>query len=229
MISMTCRLEHAGTHPRLLSPVSWLSESQSMFLASTVTLYFELLVIRYLPSEVRIFTNLKNLPLVASFFGIGLGMLLGNSRMRLKTVFPVATALLFLLIRFASPLHLSFGDMSWEYSLGSPDGLIARVWSVIRFLVVVLGLSALIIVFFAMLGGFVGQFLKHLPSLRGYGVNLAGGLTGMALFSLLAFLHRGPATWLLLGFLLLTPLIARDRLSLVVLAIVVCAVAIPQP
>jgi hypothetical protein len=65
--------------------------------------------------------------------------------MRLKTVFPFATALLFLLIRFASPLHLSFGDMSWEYSLGLPDGFIARVWSVIRFLVVGLGLSALII------------------------------------------------------------------------------------
>src|ERR1700737_4949968 len=82
--SVTVRLENACTHPRLLSQVSWLSESQSMFLASTVTLYFELLVIRYLPSEVCIFTNLKNLPLVASFFGTGLGMLLGNSRMRLK-------------------------------------------------------------------------------------------------------------------------------------------------
>jgi hypothetical protein len=44
-------------------------------------------------------------------------------------------------------LHLSFGDMSWEYSLGLPDGFIARVWSVIRFLVVGLGLSALIIFF----------------------------------------------------------------------------------
>jgi len=64
-----------------------------MFLASTITLYFELLVIRYLPSEVRIFTNLKNLPLVASFFGMGLGMILSNSWMRLKTVFPFATAL----------------------------------------------------------------------------------------------------------------------------------------
>jgi len=93
LASTTGRLEHADTHPRLLSQVSWLSESQSMFLASTTTLYFELLVIRYLPSEVRIFTNLKNLPLVASFFGIGLGMILGNSRMRLKTVFPFATAL----------------------------------------------------------------------------------------------------------------------------------------
>ena len=73
-----------------------------------------------------------------------------------------------------------------------------------------------------MLGGFVGEFLKRLPSLRGYEGNLAGGLTGLALFSLLAFLQRGPTTWLLLGFLLLAPLIASDRLTLVVLAIRVC-------
>ena len=86
-------MDEQGPEPGSQSQVSWLSESQSMFLASTITLYFELLVIRYLPSEVRIFTNLKNPPLVASFFGIGLGMILGNSRMRLKTVFPFATAL----------------------------------------------------------------------------------------------------------------------------------------
>jgi len=194
-----------------------------------VTLYFELLIIRYLSSEVRVFTNLKNLPLVAGFFGIGLGMLLGSPRMRLRTVFPAAAALLLVPTRFAALLHLSFPDMSWEYGLGSPGVLSSRLLYVIRFLVVGLGFSALTIVFFTVLGGFVGQYMKRLPSLRSYGVNLAGGLAGMALFSLLAFLHLGPATWLLLGFLLLAPLVARDRVTLVVLAVVVCAVAIPEP
>ncbi|MGC2150718.1 MAG: hypothetical protein WA618_01640, partial [Terriglobales bacterium] len=51
-------------------------EELTLFLASLVTLYFELLIIRYASSEIRVFTNLKNLPLVASFFGIGLGMLI---------------------------------------------------------------------------------------------------------------------------------------------------------
>src|ERR1039458_3005613 len=223
------RLDDAGTRPLPKSQVVGLREELRLFLASMVTLYFELLIIRYLSCEVRVFANLKNLPLVASFFGIGLGMLLGSPRMRLRTVFPAATALLFVLTRFALPLHLSFGDMSWEYGLGSPGGLGSRLLSVIRFLVVGLGYSVLIIVFFAVLGGFVGQYMKRLPSLRGYGINLAGGLAGMALFSFLAFLHSGPATWLLLGCLLLAPLVAKDRLTLVVLAGVVCAVATPEP
>jgi hypothetical protein len=38
-----------------------------LFLASLVALYFELLIIRHLSTESRIFANLKNLPLVASF------------------------------------------------------------------------------------------------------------------------------------------------------------------
>ncbi len=229
MADAILRLDDASTQPRPMSGASGLSEERSLFLASMVTLYFELLIIRYLSSEVRVFTNLKNLPLVASFFGIGLGMLLGSPRMRLRAVFPAAAALLLVPTRFAALLHLSFPDMSWEYGLGSPGGLSSRLLYVIRFLVVGLGFSALIIVFFTVLGGFVGQYMKRLPSLRGYGVNLAGGLAGMALFSLLALLHLGPATWLLLGFLLLAPLVARDRVTLVVLAVVVCAVAIPEP
>jgi SAM-dependent methyltransferase len=227
MADAILRLDDPGTQLRPMPRAPWLSEELSLFLASMVTLYFELLIIRYLSSEVRVFTNLKNLPLVASFFGIGLGMLMGSPRMRLRTVFPAATALLFVLTRFALPLHLSFGDMSWEYNLGSP-ALGSRLLYVIRFLVIGLGYSVVIVIFFRVLGGFVGQYMKRLPSLRGYGVNLAGGLAGLALFSLLAFLHLGPATWLLLGFILLAPLVARDRFTLVVFVVVVCVVAIPE-
>jgi hypothetical protein len=50
-----------------------------LFLASFLALYFELVVIRYLSTEIRVFAYLKNLALVASFFGIGLGMILGES------------------------------------------------------------------------------------------------------------------------------------------------------
>ena len=44
-----------------------------LFIISFLALYFELIVIRWLSSEVRIFAYLKNLPLIASFLGLGLG------------------------------------------------------------------------------------------------------------------------------------------------------------
>ena len=39
-----------------------------LFLASFLALYFELVVIRYLSTEIRVFAYLKNLTLIASFF-----------------------------------------------------------------------------------------------------------------------------------------------------------------
>src|SRR6266480_6350132 len=76
----------------------------TLFLASFLALYFELVVIRYLSTEIRIFAYLKNLALVASFFGIGLGMILGKSPKTMKRFFPLFALLLFLVIAFASAL-----------------------------------------------------------------------------------------------------------------------------
>jgi SAM-dependent methyltransferase len=107
-------------------------------------------------------------------------------------------------------------------------GLGTRLLFVARFLAVALGYSGLIIAFFTVIGGSVGHYLRQVPSLRGYGINLAGSLAGLVGFSCLAFLHLGPASWLAVGFILLVPLIVKDRVTVVVLAIVVGAVAVPQ-
>src|SRR5213593_3789592 len=78
-----------------------------LFLASFLALYFELVVIRYLSTEIRIFAYLKNLALVASFFGIGLGMILGRSPKTMKRFFGLFAGLLFMLITFAPILRLT--------------------------------------------------------------------------------------------------------------------------
>ena len=44
-----------------------------LFLISFLSLYSELIVIRWLTSEIRVFAYFKNLPLMASFLGLGLG------------------------------------------------------------------------------------------------------------------------------------------------------------
>jgi spermidine synthase len=83
--------------------------------------------------------------------------------------------------------------------------------------------------FFTVLGGSIGEYLKPISPLRGYGINLAGGLLGMSLFSLVAFLSSGPAIWLLVGFGLLLPVIKPDRLAIPIFALVVLLIGIPQP
>src|SRR5947199_3628240 len=78
-----------------------------LFLASFLALYFELVVIRYLSTEIRVFAYLKNLALVASFFGIGFGMILGKTPKKLRALFPIVAGSLFLLIAFAPLLKLT--------------------------------------------------------------------------------------------------------------------------
>jgi hypothetical protein len=98
-------------------------ESVTLFLASVTALYFEPLIIRYLSTEARVFANLKNLPLIASFLGIGLGMILGKPGRKLSAAFPFASLLFFSVIRYAAYLRLPATDISWTYDLSESPAL----------------------------------------------------------------------------------------------------------
>ncbi|MGC2184586.1 MAG: hypothetical protein WA637_15000 [Terriglobales bacterium] len=145
-----------------------LRESVKLFLASLAALYFELLTIRYLSTEVRVFANLKNLPLIASFLGIGLGMIHGKPGKKLAAAFPFAGLLFFCVIRYAAYLRLPATDISWTYDLSQgPAGTAAQVLYALRFMALVFGLCALVVAIFVVIGGLVGEPLRHLPSLKG--------------------------------------------------------------
>ncbi len=209
-----------------------------LFLGSFLALYFELVIIRYLSTEIRIFAYLKNLALIASFFGIGFGMVLGKPPKKLRRWFPLVAAGVFLLIKFASPLRLThlpvpgadylmFGDFPQP-----PEGHWRALWiflMVLGYFVVVPGIMYLVVAFFTVLGGIVGERLAPLPPLPGYGVNLAGSLAGILVFTLLCFLGSPPAVWVLLGLVAALPFFVRDRWAIAAFALIVCAMAIPEP
>src|SRR5260370_7976794 len=77
------------------------------FAISMAALYFELLVIRYIGTEIRIFAYLKNITLIAGFCGIGIGMVLTQVPSRLRTWIPLLFALLFLSARYSNFLGLT--------------------------------------------------------------------------------------------------------------------------
>src|SRR5437773_1435278 len=104
-----------------------------LFLASFLALYFELVVIRYLSTEIRVFAYLKNLALTASFFGIGLGMILGKSPKTMRRFFPLFAAMLFLLIAFAPVLRLTHLPVPGrQYEMfghpTNPGGALGTLW-----------------------------------------------------------------------------------------------------
>lgn len=194
-------------------------EATQLFIASLAVLYFELLIIRYLATEIRVFAYLKNIPLIASFLGIGTGMILGR-RQRLERAFPFVAVALFALIRFAPFLHLThigFAEVSYAMFGSQGFGGFAPL-VLLRYLGVTVGILALVIAFFAALGGPVGECLKQFEPLRGYGINLLGSLAGILLFSFLAFLRTPPIVWLLVGCVVLVPFWRARTLAFLALA-----------
>ena len=193
-------------------------QTVQLFAASLAVLYFELLVIRYLGTEIRVFAYLKNIPLVASFLGIGVGMI-GGRRGQLERAFPFVAFTLFSLIHFAALLHLThvgFADASYAMLGEQGHGNFAP-WVLLRYIGVTVGILSLVVAFFAALGGPVGECLKGFEPLRGYGVNLLGSLAGILLFSFLAALRTPPVMWLLVGCLVLAPFWRTKALTLAVL------------
>ena len=139
-----------------------------LFLASVLGLYFELVLVRYLSTEIRVFAYLKNLPLIASFFGLGLGMITTHGRDKRRYFAPVCAAL-FLAIVLAPYIgltHLPVPGSEYEM-LGSLPQAPHGVWGVLLlplmmffFFGVVSGILNLIFVFFAVLGQFIGEQLE---------------------------------------------------------------------
>jgi len=228
--------ESAGLNSRLAG--SSARDLLLLFLGSCLTLYFELVIIRYLSTEIRVFAYLKNLALIASFFGIGFGMILGRPPKALKRWFPLVAAGLLLLITFASSLrltHLPFPNVDYQIFGDLPPPpkghwlSLLVIPMLLVYFVVVPGIMYLVVAFFTVLGGIVGERLAILPPLQGYGVNLAGSLAGIMVFTLLSFLGSPPVVWVLLGLVAALPFFIQDRWSIAVFALIVLAMAIPAP
>jgi spermidine synthase len=199
-----------------------------LFLASFAALYFELVIIRYLSTEIRVFAYLKNLPLIASFFGIGLGMILGSPRKSLKSWFAPLTLLLFLLIAFAPLFRLTHIPLPFaDYYVWAPFQDVSKLVIPLRFLGEILGILALVTLFFVVLGGIVGEYISQFKPLPGYGINLAGSLAGVALFTLLAFLRLPPVAWTLIGVACLIPFFRHSKLAIILL-LAAAAVTFPR-
>lgn len=197
-----------------------------LFLASFLALYFELVIIRYLSTEVRVFAYVKNLPLIASFLGIGLGMTLVKLPRWVRVAFPVVSAALFLSITFAGRLHIThvpFPSNAYLF-MGLENQTSFR--AALFFYGVIFAVLALVVLFFLVLGGLVGEYLGRMAPLAGYGINLLGSLAGIGLYTLLSFWATPPSFWLTIGLLAALPFLFRRWTALLVLVGVLLAVSL---
>ncbi|HVN09136.1 MAG TPA: hypothetical protein VMV61_09200 [Patescibacteria group bacterium] len=172
---------------------------------SLLGLYLELLMIRLVSSEIRIFAYLKNFVLIACFLGFGLGCYLCRRRVNLVALLlPLLCVTMLVSAQWKGlremilNLQGFIGALSEVETWGLPSlPHTWRAWIGLMITVsVALPLFAVISLTFVPIGQVVGGFLERsCKGIRGYTVNILGSLAGILLFTLLAFLSQPPAVW----------------------------------
>ncbi len=190
-----------------------------ILIVSALILFLELVMIRWIGTEIRIFAYLGNLVLVVCFFGVGLGCYLSGR----PASFGRMSLNLFLLVTLvANPLHwerLEFRYVTYLFS-GSED---APIWQEMvgtggmDFVagILLIGILLYLLAFiFVPLGQTLGRTMQRAPlAIRAYSINIAGSLAGVWLFNGLSWSSTPPAVWMLVvaGLLALTLLAGQAR------------------
>jgi SAM-dependent methyltransferase len=189
------------TTRQLIPPISLLAGSHvRLFLTSTTLLFVELLVIRWIPANVIYVGFFSNFLLMASFLGIGLGIVYGRSEVR----FPLSpfTLILFGLVSVVLKAQLNIKFQSGDQVF---FGLELNHSADANFAVLPI-LMASVVALMTALATPLGGLFRSMSPLRAYAIDIGGSLTGIAGFGLMSAAGLEPATWFSVAAVLLTAL-----------------------
>jgi spermidine synthase len=172
----------------------------ALFLASALTLFAELALIRWVATEVRVFAYVKNLALLLCFLGFGLGCALARQRPRWQAAI---TALVGLIVVVRLPWRGPQIMESLSQYLGASQDI--EIWAthaahdttgLLLAVAVAAILLFLITYIFIPIGQTVSRQIELAPRpLYGYSWNLAGSLVGILAFFAVSWLALPPAMW----------------------------------
>ncbi len=204
-----------------------------LFVLSIVSLYLELLVIRWLSADFRAFTVFKTFPLVTCFVGLGLGYAnTSHSDKAFKWSLWLLAGFVAILqfcvyIGFWHWTFPSIGVYQWELAKYDGSPLYLYLPKFIGVLLVLLG--APFAVMFA-IGTRLGELFNATKPLRAYGINLLGAILGSIALSIVSFLGWSPWMMLIPAVCLLAVFVPGRKLWFgVVPALVTLTFAIVNP
>ena len=212
---------------------------RKLVLVSLVSLFVEMLMIRWVSSEIRIFAYFKNFVLVACFLGFGLGCYLCRRRVQLAALLNPLLLLALILKLPIPPLQRCIDDLpqllgaSVEVHTWGVPAAPANWGGMLLAMIFVVPLFALIATAFIPFGQLVGWYLENAPKgVAAYSINVLASLAGIAGFTLLCFLNQPPWVWFLVAGIVCSAFFWRDAKARKVLAttflVCVALLALPQ-
>jgi SAM-dependent methyltransferase len=159
-----------------------------LFLTSATILFVELLLIRWVPANVVYVGYFSNFLLMASFLGIGAGILFGRDARRLPVspFAPLLFAVVLLVTKVQINVHLGTPG---ELFFGAIGHAADANFFVLPLIVV------LVTVVMAGLAIPLGGLLVSMPPLRAYAIDILGSMAGIVAFTLLSVLGTSPVIW----------------------------------
>jgi len=185
-----------------------------LLLVSSAALYLEIVLIRWLGTEVKIFAFFQNLSLTVCFLGFGVGCFNAKKRGSLLPSLAAATALVVSVNLPFDSWHSYLGAMSSVLSF-TPDAAlwgnaltVSTKWDYYRHfacsLLIVAWFLLLITIAMVPLGRWVAHYLEEAPdTVKAYALNLLGSLAGIWLLALLAYYWLAPSWWFVAAFALI--------------------------
>lgn len=194
-------------------------DNAHLFWVSLFALFMELLLIRWVATEIRIFAYLQNTILVVCFFGLGLGLFTAREPIKAQHAIWALVSLVALLavpptrvvVAAISELLQGVGAVSiWD--VASSESPISTAVELTLGLYLVLLVMLLIVEAFIPVGRLLGRLMdRHPRPILAYSINVMGSLVGIWLFVLLSMKHQPPVVWFGVLSLLALPFLAIRR------------------
>ncbi len=176
----------------------------AIFLISVLGLFLELLLIRWIGTEIRIFAYLQNTVLVVCFLGLGMGCFTSRRPVQWRTMLLLPLLVLTLIMAVPisrqgvgniSELLSVLGDMHVWHSAVSEN-----TWQTVLHVSLGLGLTFMLMVLiwsmFVPIGRMLGRLMDDHPhTIWSYSVNIAGSLIGIWLFVAMSACGLPPVAW----------------------------------
>src|SRR6266571_4313600 len=159
------------------------------FFVSFTILFFELFCIRWIPSNVRYLSYFNNFLLLASFLGIGLGMLSARRERFWFPPFPVLVALLVVIIAKTKFTLLIDSTQVLYYGITDQQNAQSENFLVLP---IIFGMVTLC---FIPLSRSFGKLFAQLNPLTAYTYDIIGSLAGIAAFSAMSYFSLPPLAW----------------------------------
>ncbi len=152
-------------------------------------LFVELALIRWIPANVAYIAFYSNLVLIASFLGIGLGILIGGRARAAGTAFFVVLFATVALV-LATKLDFRIGSLREQAERSAVEAG-SLVVPLLAFVLVAGTLAAIAVP--------LGGLFRALPPLTAYAVDIAGSITGVLAFAACSALGSPPVVWFAIG------------------------------